>query len=73
MPSLLPSDMRPHTPPLSTEQARRRAVLFALRLTRNTALAPRPFERSLLDRFVRGEMSLDQVLDCLEDEGRGQP
>ncbi|HEX8657920.1 MAG TPA: hypothetical protein VF690_10315 [Hymenobacter sp.] len=51
----------------TTEQARRRLVNNALKLTDNTSLAAGPYERLLLDRFVRGELTIDQVLTYLED------
>jgi hypothetical protein len=51
---------------LNTEQGRRRAVRFALTITRDTPLAPRLHEQRLLDQFVRGELSIDEVLANLE-------
>ena len=46
---------------LVTEDARRHALAVALALTENTRLAPSAYERELLDRFVWGELTLDQV------------
>lgn len=51
---------------LSTEDGRRRLLAAALTLTENTRLAPSAYERELLDRFVWGELTLDQVEARLE-------
>ncbi|MBJ6110797.1 hypothetical protein JAO73_17365 [Hymenobacter sp. BT523] len=50
---------------LATAQGRQRLVMTALRLTENTALAPQAYERALLDRFVAGELTIDEVLQRL--------
>lgn len=50
-----------HAPSLTTEQDRRRAVAFALRFACGTHLDPTPYERVLLDCFVRGELTLDEL------------
>ena len=54
---------------LSTEHGRRRAVLLALRLSENTPLAPQPYERLLLERFIQGELTLEGVVLQLELRG----
>lgn len=54
------------TSALLTENARRRAVALVVALTANTHLAPQRYERQLLDRFERGELTLDQVEHLLE-------
>ena len=59
--------------PFTTEHNRQRAVTFALALTRNTSLAPQPYEQMLLDQFVRGEMTIDQVLTCLDNPESNLP
>ncbi|WP_426061491.1 hypothetical protein [Hymenobacter sp. B1770] len=46
---------------LATENGRRRALAAVLTLTENTHFAPSVYERELLDRFVWGELTLDQV------------
>ena len=46
---------------LATEEGRRRALVAVLTLTENTCLAPLRYERELLDRFVWGELTLDEV------------
>ena len=51
---------------LSTEDGRRRVLTAALNLTENTRFEPSKYERELLDRFVWGELTLDQVETLLE-------
>lgn len=51
---------------LLTEDGRRHALAAVLTLTENTRLAPSVYERELLDRFVWGELTLDQVEARLE-------
>ncbi len=51
---------------LATVQGRQHAVTAALRFTEGTALAPSEREMLLLERFVHGDLTLDQVLNCLE-------
>jgi hypothetical protein len=60
------AQMVQQAPPLATEQARRRAVKLVLRLTENTALAPQYYERMLLDQFIIGELTIDEVIARLE-------
>lgn len=45
---------------------RQRAVAWALRFTEDTPLAPDPYERALLTRFIEGKLTLEQVLERLE-------
>jgi|GEM_PF-6924072 hypothetical protein len=56
---------------LATEQARRRFVDNALKFTDGTPLAAGPYERRLLDQFVRGELTIEQVLAYLEEADPG--
>ncbi|GAB3635136.1 hypothetical protein GCM10027422_07260 [Hymenobacter arcticus] len=51
-------------PPESEEQ-RRRAVTAAVALTANTPQAPQRYERQLLDRYQRGEITIEQVISLL--------
>lgn len=51
---------------LLPEAQRRRAVAWAVALTAGTPLAPGRYERQLLARYERGELTLDQVLDLLD-------
>ena len=46
---------------LATEEGRRRALDAMLILTENTRWAPLAYERELMERFVRGELTLDEV------------
>lgn len=51
----------------SDSQAERsRIVARAVAVTANTALAPRRYERQLLDRYQRGELTIDQVISLLD-------
>jgi hypothetical protein len=52
----------------STEQERKRLVTMALGLVASPPLAPKPYERMLLEQFVRGNLSIDQVLTHLEHQ-----
>jgi hypothetical protein len=56
---------------LDTEQGRQRLVLLAINLTENTALAPQEQERGLLAQFVRGDLTIDQVLAHLDGREHG--
>jgi hypothetical protein len=51
---------------LPTEDARRRAIAWATALTAGTPLAPQQYEAALLERYARGQLSLDQVLQQLD-------
>ena len=53
---------------LSDEAQRRRAIAWAIALTANTPLAPQAYERELLERFARGELTIDQVLLALDTQ-----
>jgi hypothetical protein len=57
----------------TTEEDRQRLVNFALGLTQNTSLAPSPYERQLLDSFIRGYLTIDHVLACLEAQAYAEP
>ena len=62
MKASLSQHLRQHASPLDTESGRQRLVTAALNLTQGTALAPKAYERMLLDHFVRGILTLDEVL-----------
>ncbi|RZL15740.1 MAG: BLUF domain-containing protein [Hymenobacter sp.] len=53
--------------PLDTEAARQRAVAWAIAVTADTPLAPKRYERHLLDRYQRGELTLDDVSNLLDN------
>ena len=61
--------MNQHAAVLGTETVRRRAVLMALSLSENTPLAPQIYERLLLEQFIQGELTLDEVITQLELRG----
>lgn len=48
-----------------TASQRTKAVAFARTLTENIHLAPNAYERLLLNRFVRGVLTLDEVEERL--------
>ena len=50
----------------SAEQ-RRRSIALAVALTANTAQAPLRYERQLLERYQRGELTIDQVISLLDN------
>lgn len=51
---------------LASQQGRERVLRAALRITENTLIAPDDYERKLLDQFVVGQLTIDQVLAQLE-------
>ena len=60
--------MKPITQPLlQNAEKRKHAVAWALRFAQNTTLDPGPYERALLTRFVEGSLTIDQVLEQLEN------
>ena len=50
-----------------TEEKRRRALAWAIALAKGTPLTPSLAEQALLERYARGEFTLDQLLFHLED------
>jgi hypothetical protein len=50
------------------ETQRRDAVAWAIALTADTLLAHKQYEVDLLEQYARGTMSLDQVLESLEEQ-----
>jgi hypothetical protein len=51
---------------LATEADRRRAIAWAVALTSETALAPDQYESELLEKYARGETTLEAVLHLLD-------
>ncbi|WP_210521020.1 hypothetical protein [Hymenobacter terricola] len=51
---------------MENTEKRTKRVTWALAMTSNTPIAPCAYERGLLDRYVLGHLSLDQVLLLLE-------
>lgn len=66
MENTLSSGSGPDNSVLASEQGRQRLLKTALRITENTAIAPDAYERMLLDQFVVGQLTIDQVLAQLE-------
>lgn len=54
---------------LDTVHSRQRLVTAALQLVEGTRLMPKQYERMLLDQFVRGNLTIDQVIARLEVQG----
>ena len=54
---------------LSRRESRERAVAWALTITRNTPLAPKHYEQELLEQFVEGQLSIDEIITHLEEGG----
>lgn len=52
---------------METKTQRYRAVQWALAMTKNTPRAPQAYERQLLAQFIRGVLTIDQVLERLHD------
>ena len=58
--------MRHSLPPaLTAELGRKRLVTLILNLTEGTLLELNSKERTLLEKYVRGEVTLDEMLACL--------
>jgi hypothetical protein len=66
MESSIPNSSFQDSSILASEQGRQRVLKTALRITENTAIAPDEYERMLLDQFVVGQLTIDQVLAQLE-------
>lgn len=58
--------MFPPPTSLAAVQARRLAIYVAFQLPAQPFLTPTPHQRLLLDTFLRGELTMDQVLVHLE-------
>ena len=68
MPTRLVYWLRQQGPLFTTPEARRRVLAFAQTLTHGTRLVPTPTQQQLLDQFVRGKLSLEQLLTYLEEK-----
>ncbi|GAB3637959.1 hypothetical protein GCM10027422_35490 [Hymenobacter arcticus] len=51
---------------LDTEHGRQRLVTAALNIAQGTPLMPKMYERLLLDQFVRGVLTLEEVIARLD-------
>ena len=57
---------------METVEQRAGRVAWALKMTHNTRLAPDAAERQLLDQYVRGVLTLDEVMARLEQPSAPQ-
>lgn len=51
---------------MQQENYRRRLVQTALRLTAGTAMAASPYEQQLLEQFVLGQLTIEEVVALVE-------
>ena len=51
---------------MQQENYRRQLVQTALRLTDETAMAAGPYERQLLEQFVLGQLTIEEVVALVE-------
>ena len=51
---------------MQQETYRRQLVQTALRLTEGTALAAGPYEQQLLEQFVLGQLTIEEVVALVE-------
>jgi hypothetical protein len=61
----------PPTAALASQQGRQRLVQAMLDFTNHTALEATPYERELLTLFVRGDLTIDQVVAKLASSPTG--
>ena len=54
---------------MQQENYRRRLVQAALRLTEGTAMAASPYEQQLLEQFVLGQLTIEEVVALVEASG----
>lgn len=53
---------------LTTERGRQWLVTAALNIVDGTSLAPKQYEKMLLDQFVLGDLTIDQVIARLDSQ-----
>ena len=58
---------------MTTIDIRAKRVAWALALTENTSIAPAGDEKALLDYYVQGVLSLEDVIELLEGKQAEQP
>jgi hypothetical protein len=51
---------------MQEENYRRQLVQTALRLTEGTAMTASPYERQLLEQFVLGQLTIEEVVALVE-------
>lgn len=53
---------------MKARESRAKVVTAALALTQDTAIAPGPYELQLLEKYVLGTLTIEEVLALLEKE-----
>jgi hypothetical protein len=65
------------TPLYTAERSRQRLVSAIISYAGNPSIFPEPYQRQLLDLFMRGRMTIDEVVYYLESKATsresGQP
>lgn len=57
---------------MNNEQERREMVAAALSWTKTTAITPSLYEKQLLQQYIRGVLTVDQVIELLEENNEMQ-
>ena len=57
---------------MNNEQERREMVAAALSWTKTTAITPSLYEKQLLQQYIRGVLTIDQVIELLEENNEKQ-
>jgi hypothetical protein len=57
---------------MKNEQERREVVAAALSWTKTTAITPSMYEKHLLERYIEGSLTIDQVIELLEENSEKQ-
>ena len=57
---------------MNNEQERREMVAAALSWTKTTAITPSLYEKQLLQQYIRGVLTIDQVIELLEENNEMQ-
>lgn len=52
---------------MKNEQERREIVAAAISWTKTTSITPSLYEKHLLQQYVEGALSIDQVIELLEE------
>lgn len=57
---------------MKNQLARAKVVNAALTITKDTAIAPSPYELQLLEKYVLGALTIEKVIALLEEENLSQ-
>jgi hypothetical protein len=57
---------------MNSEQERREVVAAALSWTKTTALTPSLYEKRLLQQYIQGALTIDRVIELLEENNENQ-